>query len=164
MFDWNELLIIGAAALIFIGPKELPGTLRAMGKFVAKARGMARDFQTNVDDMVREAELDEVKKQVQKLEYGGLEQMVQSAVDPKGMIQDALRAPDLSAPVVSAPVVPASGAPASGAPAASASGSASGVAPAAASATVAPTAAVAASAVAAPETGAAPPAKPAASA
>ena len=76
MFDWNELLVIGAAALIFIGPKELPGTLRTLGKFVAKARGMARDFQTNVDDMVREAELDEVKKQVQKLEYGGLEQMI----------------------------------------------------------------------------------------
>jgi sec-independent protein translocase protein TatB len=112
MFDWNELLIIGAAALIFIGPKELPGTLRTMGKFVAKARGMARDFQTNVDDMVREAELDEVKKQVQKLEYGGFEQMIQNTVDPKGKIQDALRAPDLSAPDLSAlPTSPASAAP-----------------------------------------------------
>ncbi|MBM3628537.1 MAG: twin-arginine translocase subunit TatB [Alphaproteobacteria bacterium] len=100
MFDWNELLVIGAAALIFIGPKELPGTLRTLGKFVAKARGMARDFQTNVDDMVREAELDEVKKQVQKLEYGGLEQMIQNSVDPKGRIQDALRAPDITAPPV----------------------------------------------------------------
>ena len=98
MFDWNELLVIGAAALIFIGPKELPGTLRTLGRFVAKARGMARDFQTNVDDMVREAELDEVKKQVQKLEYGGLEQMIQDSVDPKGRIQEALRAPDITAP------------------------------------------------------------------
>lgn len=106
MFDWNELLVIGAAALIFIGPKELPGTLRTLGKFVAKARGMARDFQTNVDDMVREAELDEVKKQVQKLEYGGLEQMIQDSVDPKGKIQDALRAPDISAPPL-APAAPA---------------------------------------------------------
>jgi sec-independent protein translocase protein TatB len=114
MFDWNELLIIGAAALIFIGPKELPGTLRTLGKFAAKARGMARDFQTNVDDMVREAELDEVKKQVQKLEYGGFEQMVQNAVDPKGMIQDALRPPDLSSPSPAA----ASASPASTAPAA----------------------------------------------
>lgn len=106
MFDWNELLVIGAAALIFIGPKELPGTLRTLGKFVAKARGMARDFQTNVDDMVREAELDEVKKQVQKLEYGGLEQMIQDSVDPKGKIQEALRAPDISAQPV-APAAPA---------------------------------------------------------
>ena len=106
MFDWNELLVIGAAALIFIGPKELPGTLRTLGKFVAKARGMARDFQTNVDDMVREAELDEVKKQVQKLEYGGLEQMIQDSVDPKGKIQEALRAPDISAPPL-APAAPA---------------------------------------------------------
>ena len=97
MFDWNELLIIGAAALIFIGPKELPGTLRTIGKFVAKARTMAREFQTNVDDMVREAELDEVKKQVQKLEYGGLERMVQETVDPKGQISKALEAPDINA-------------------------------------------------------------------
>jgi len=112
MFDWNELLVIGAAALIFIGPKELPGTLRTLGKFVAKARGMARDFQTNVDDMVREAELDEVKKQVQKLEYGGLEQMIQNSVDPKGRIQDALRAPDITAPpVVAAPPQAAPAAP-----------------------------------------------------
>jgi len=107
MFDWNELLVIGAAALIFIGPKELPGTLRTLGKFVAKARGMARDFQTNVDDMVREAELDEVKKQVQKLEYGGLEQMIQNSVDPKGRIQEALRAPDITAPSAVAPATPA---------------------------------------------------------
>ena len=114
MFDWNELLIIGAAALIFIGPKELPGTLRTMGKFVAKARGMARDFQTNVDDMVREAELDEVKKQVQKLEYGGFDQMIQNTVDPKGKIQDALRAPDLAAPDLSA--VATTPSPASAAP------------------------------------------------
>ena len=113
MFDWNELLIIGAAALIFIGPKEFPGALRTMGKFAAKARGMARDFQTNVDDMVREAELDEVKKQVQKLEYGGFEQMVRNTVDPKGMIEGALRAPDLSAPATP-PSAPAAG-PAAGA-------------------------------------------------
>ena len=120
MFDWNELLIIGAAALIFIGPKELPGALRTMGKFVAKARGMARDFQTNVDDMVREAELDEVKKQVQKLEYGGFETMVRNTVDPKGMIEGAMRAPDLSAPVAS-PATAAPAAPAVGAPVAAAS-------------------------------------------
>jgi sec-independent protein translocase protein TatB len=139
MFDWNELLIIGAAALIFIGPKELPGTLRTLGKFAAKARGMARDFQTNVDDMVREAELDEVKKQVQKLEYGGFEQMVQNAVDPKGMIQDALRPPDLSSPspaAAAATIAPAS-APSSQAAASPASPAG---APAAASASPASTA------------------------
>jgi sec-independent protein translocase protein TatB len=110
MFDWNELLIIGAAALIFIGPKELPATLRTIGKFVAKARGMAREFQTNVDDMVREAELDEVKKQVQKLEYGGLERMVQEAVDPKGQLAKALEAPDLNAALGTGTPTPAAAA------------------------------------------------------
>jgi sec-independent protein translocase protein TatB len=80
-----------------------------MGKFLGKARAMAREFQNNVDDMVREAELDEVKKQVQKLEYGGLEQMIQDSVDPKGRIQDALRAPDITAPPA-APAAPVSAA------------------------------------------------------
>jgi sec-independent protein translocase protein TatB len=102
-----------------------------MGKFVAKARGMARDFQTNVDDMVREAELDEVKKQVQKLEYGGFEQMIQNTVDPKGKIQDALRAPDLSAPDLSAPDLSAlATSPASAAPPAPGASPVSAAAPA----------------------------------
>lgn len=123
MLDWNELLIIGAAALVFIGPKELPGALRTMGKFVAKARTMAREFQTNVDDMVREAELDEVKKQVQKLEYGGLERMVKETVDPKGQLSKALEAPDLGMPNLNVPSlnVPSVGAPSTSAAAPSAS-------------------------------------------
>lgn len=98
MFDlsWSEIALIGAAAIIFIGPKELPGALRTLGKFVSKARSMAREFQSNVEEMVREAELDEVKKQVQKLETGEVAREIEKSIDPKGEITSALSPPDVS--------------------------------------------------------------------
>jgi sec-independent protein translocase protein TatB len=97
--SWGEILVIGAVAVIFIGPKELPGALRAAGKWIGKARMMAREFQNNVDDMIREAELDEVKKHVTTatgLAGGGIGGAIQNVVDPKGEIQKALAPPDLS--------------------------------------------------------------------
>jgi sec-independent protein translocase protein TatB len=63
--DAPELLVIAMIALIFVGPKELPGMLRALGKWVATARNMAGEFRGHVDDMMRQAELDELKKQVE---------------------------------------------------------------------------------------------------
>ena len=52
MFDigWSELLILGALALIVVGPKDLPGMLRTLGQVVSKARRMARDFQRTMED------------------------------------------------------------------------------------------------------------------
>jgi sec-independent protein translocase protein TatB len=63
--DAPELLVIAVVALIFIGPKELPAMLRTIGKWVATARNMAGEFRGHVDDMMRQAELDELKKQVE---------------------------------------------------------------------------------------------------
>ncbi len=64
MFDiaWTELMVIGAVALVVIGPKDLPKVLKTVGGLVNKARGMAREFQTGIDDMIRESELDEMRK------------------------------------------------------------------------------------------------------
>ena len=64
MFDigWQELFIVAVLALIVVGPKDLPKTIKTVMTWVRKARSMARDFQSGVDEMVREAELDEVKK------------------------------------------------------------------------------------------------------
>ena len=96
MFDlsWTEILVIGVAALIFIGPKELPGALRTAGKFVSKARQMAREFQGNVEEMVRKSELDEIKKQVDKVATGDLTRSIESQIDPKGEISIRLLAAD----------------------------------------------------------------------
>lgn len=60
--DTSELLLIAIAALIFIGPKDLPNAMRMIGRWVGKIRGMARHFHTGVEAMIREAELEEMEK------------------------------------------------------------------------------------------------------
>jgi sec-independent protein translocase protein TatB len=60
--DTTELLIIAVAALIFIGPKELPGAMRTVGRWVGRARAHARHFTSGIENMMREAELEEMEK------------------------------------------------------------------------------------------------------
>jgi sec-independent protein translocase protein TatB len=55
---WVELIVIGIVALIVVGPKDLPGMFRTVGRFMGKARGMARDFQRSMEDAAREADVD----------------------------------------------------------------------------------------------------------
>jgi len=88
---WSELALIGAVALIVIGPKDLPKALRTMGYWVRKARLLAGEFQRHVDDMVREAELDDVKKQVDQLGRTDLKREIENTIDPTGDINKALR-------------------------------------------------------------------------
>jgi sec-independent protein translocase protein TatB len=66
-FSWSELLLIGIVALIFIGPKELPGVLRTLGQWMSKIRRMAGDFQNQFHDAMREAELADLKKEVDEM-------------------------------------------------------------------------------------------------
>jgi sec-independent protein translocase protein TatB len=66
-FSWTELLLIGIVALIAIGPKELPGALRTLGQWVAKVRRMASEFQNQFHEAMREAELAELKKEVDEM-------------------------------------------------------------------------------------------------
>ncbi|MSO89603.1 MAG: twin-arginine translocase subunit TatB [Rhodospirillaceae bacterium] len=88
--SWTELLVIAVTAVIFIGPKELPGTLRAIAKWVSKARGLAREFQGGVDDMIRHAEFEDIRKHLQKIESVDVSGEIQKAVDPKGTIAKLL--------------------------------------------------------------------------
>src|SRR4029077_7560301 len=69
MFDigWGELLLIGIVALVAIGPKELPGALRTLGQWMAKLRRMASEFQNQFHEAMREAEMADLKKQVDDL-------------------------------------------------------------------------------------------------
>jgi len=60
--DSSELVLVAILALIFIGPKDLPQALRTVGGWVGQIRGMARHFQTGIDAMIREAELEEMEK------------------------------------------------------------------------------------------------------
>lgn len=61
--DTSELLLIAVIALVFIGPKDLPRAMRTVGHWVGKIRGMARHFNSGIEAMVREAELEEMEKQ-----------------------------------------------------------------------------------------------------
>ena len=60
--DSIELIIVAVAALLFIGPKELPSTMRAVGRWVGKMRGMARHFTSGIQAVMREAELEEMDR------------------------------------------------------------------------------------------------------
>ena len=63
----SELIIIAIVALVVVGPKDLPKLLRQLGRFVGKMRSMADDFRASFDDMARQSELDEVRKEVEAL-------------------------------------------------------------------------------------------------
>jgi sec-independent protein translocase protein TatB len=71
MFDisWTEFLLIGVVALIVIGPKELPGVLRTMGQWTRKVRSMAGEFQNQFQEALREAEMTDLKKEVDDLAH-----------------------------------------------------------------------------------------------
>ena len=60
--DTSELVLVAVLALIFIGPKDLPNALRTVGRWVGQVRGMARHFQSGIDAMIREAELEEMER------------------------------------------------------------------------------------------------------
>ncbi|MCC7268892.1 MAG: twin-arginine translocase subunit TatB, partial [Caulobacteraceae bacterium] len=68
----TEMLVIAAVALIVVGPKDLPLLLRKIGQFVAKLRGMASEFRASFDEMARQSELDELRKEVQAMREGRL--------------------------------------------------------------------------------------------
>jgi len=113
MFDigWDEMALIAVISLIVIGPKDLPVVLRQMGRWTRKAREMASEFHRGVDDMVRESELDELKKQVSKVsDVNLLRQEVDKAIDPTGEMAKAMELPalDMSAASEVAPPVLAS--------------------------------------------------------
>jgi sec-independent protein translocase protein TatB len=71
MFDfgigYTELVVIALVAIIVIGPKDLPKVLRAFGRTMQKVRGMAREFQGHLDQAMREAGVDEIKKEITNL-------------------------------------------------------------------------------------------------
>lgn len=89
MFDlaWSEIMLIGAVALLVIGPKELPGAIRAVSQFVRKAREMAWEMRGHVDEMVREANLDEVRSQINEIRNFDVKGEVAKAVDPDGSLR-----------------------------------------------------------------------------
>jgi sec-independent protein translocase protein TatB len=114
MFDisWAHLAVIAAVALVVIGPKDLPRVLRTAGQWMARARAVAREFQNSLDQMVREAELDDVRKQVQAATDVNIGHEIERSIDPGGDMQRGLSQSALTGeatpPPASEPTPPAS--------------------------------------------------------
>jgi sec-independent protein translocase protein TatB len=97
LFDlgMSELLLIGVVALVFIGPKDLPKALRVAGFWVRKARTLSREFQGSVEQMIREAELDEMRQELKKATEIDLEKQFRETIDPTGSLAESLKPPEL---------------------------------------------------------------------
>ncbi|MCC7280802.1 MAG: twin-arginine translocase subunit TatB [Acetobacteraceae bacterium] len=127
MFDlaWSEIALIGVVALIVIGPKDLPGAIRGVAQMLGKARRMAGEFQTHVDEMVREAKLDEVKREIDQFRSNiqnevykatQVDELKRDIVDPlKDTVRDLER--PLDQPAAATQSAPAAATPADGTPA-----------------------------------------------
>ncbi len=97
LFDlgMSELLLIGVVALVFIGPKDLPKALRVAGFWVRKARTLSREFQSSVEQMIREAELDEMRQELKKATEIDLDKEFRNTIDPTGSLAESLKPPEL---------------------------------------------------------------------
>jgi sec-independent protein translocase protein TatB len=78
----GEYVIIALLALIVIGPKDLPMLMRKLGAFINRLRGMANEFRASFDEMARQSELDELRKQVEELRTGQLMQPLSAEIAP----------------------------------------------------------------------------------
>src|SRR5689334_23123621 len=97
LFDlgMSELLLIGVVALVVIGPKDLPKALRVAGYWVKKARTLSREFQSSVEQMIREAELDEMRQELKKASEIDLDKEFRQTIDPSGSLAESLKPPEL---------------------------------------------------------------------
>jgi sec-independent protein translocase protein TatB len=109
---WSEMGLILLVALVVIGPKDLPRVARTVGKWSAKARGMAREFQRSLDDMAREAELQDIKAEIEKVNRTDLRARIEETVDPGGELRRSLQPPSFHGggtdPLAASPPPPAS--------------------------------------------------------
>ena len=90
---WMEMLVVAVVALLVIGPKDLPRALRTVGHWVGKVKGVAREFQSSVDDMIRESDLEEYRQGIQNLADGELDDDWDRKIDPTGSENDPFAGP-----------------------------------------------------------------------
>jgi Tat protein translocase TatB subunit len=92
MFDigWPELFLVAVVVLLVIGPKELPRVLANIARWVSKAKSVTREFRSHVDDMIRESELDDVKRQFDAAASGDVNAMIENTIDPDGELKKSI--------------------------------------------------------------------------
>lgn len=107
----TELVVIAIVALIVVGPKDLPMLLRKIGQFVGRMRAMAADFRASFDEMARQSELDELRKEVEALRQTQLDPLkveMDTAADAiRGGLYGSGDSPSFDLPTASAEPEPA---------------------------------------------------------
>jgi len=83
---WTELALVAIVALMVIGPKDLPKVLRTLGQWSRRLRGLAREFQGHIDDVIRDSELEDVRDSIKKTRRTNLGQTINKMVDPDGTV------------------------------------------------------------------------------
>ena len=96
----TELLLIAVVALLVIGPKELPNALRQLGRMTGRARAMTRHLRSGFDEMMRQAELEEMEKQWREHNE---RIMAETPKDPFTPAPAATPAPEAATPAAAAP-------------------------------------------------------------
>ena len=93
MFDlgWQEFMLIALIALIVVGPKDLPRVIRAVSQGIRRVRGVAREFHSSLEEVAREAELDDIRRQARDLANEGLDESLRKDLDPMGEIEHSIR-------------------------------------------------------------------------
>lgn len=100
-----EILVIGLLALIVVGPKDLPLMMRKVGQFLARARAMANEFRSSFDEMARQAELDDLRKEVEALRNAQAVPLGAEAEEAFRDIDKSLKEPLALPPSAPAPAV-----------------------------------------------------------
>lgn len=99
MFDlsWGEMLVVGVVALVVLGPKELPNALRTVTNLTKQARKLAGEFQSGVNQIVREADLEDARKAAQGLSKGNIGKAIEKVVDPTGEMKSTIKSVETEA-------------------------------------------------------------------
>ena len=107
LFSWSHILIVLIVALVVIGPKDLPRFMNMAGRWMGKARNMADQFRRSFDEMARQTELDELRKEIHALRDPRIDAPVMTprTIVPSDMTSEP--AGELPAPVTDHPDPPA---------------------------------------------------------
>lgn len=92
MFDlgWQEFILIAIVTVIVVGPKDLPRVIRSISQWVRKARSMAREFQSSLEEVAREAELEDVRREMQSISKDGIGKSLEKQFDPDGSVRSTV--------------------------------------------------------------------------
>lgn len=93
MFDigWAEMGIVAVIALLVIGPKELPRTMRTAAQWFGKAKSLAREFQSGLDDIVRDADLEDARTALNTTRNFSPKKILSDTIDPTGSVADEMK-------------------------------------------------------------------------